>query len=46
MAATYVSPLNGFPTHSLSPPKLPVNGHSSNHSVDRLQVINDEKQFT
>jgi hypothetical protein len=46
MAATHVSSLNSFPKHALSPPKLAVNGHSSNHSADRLQIVNDEKQFT
>jgi hypothetical protein len=44
--AAYVSTLNSFPTPALSPLKLAVNGHSSNHSADRLQIINDEKQFT
>ncbi|KAF8494740.1 protein SEY1 [Russula emetica] len=46
MAATHVSSLNSFPTHTLSPQKLAVNGHSANHSADRLQIVNDEKQFT
>ncbi|KAH9993622.1 RHD3/Sey1 [Russula vinacea] len=45
MAATYVSTLN-FPTHAVSPQKLTVNGHFSNHTADRLQIVNDEKQFT
>jgi hypothetical protein len=45
--AAYVSTLN-FPTHAVSPPKRAVNGHSNhtNHTADRLQIVNDEKQFT
>ncbi|KAI0268532.1 root hair defective 3 GTP-binding protein-domain-containing protein [Russula aff. rugulosa BPL654] len=46
MAATYVSTRKTFPTHALSPPKPPANGHFQNRSADRLQIINDEKQFT
>lgn len=46
MAATYVSTRNGLPTQAISPTKLAVNGHSSNHTADRLQIVNNEKQFT
>lgn len=45
MAATHVSTYS-FPTHAVSPSKLAVNGHSTNHTADRIQIVNDEKQFT
>jgi hypothetical protein len=47
MSAAQVLASNGaFLTHALSPPKLAINGRSANGTSDRLQIINDEKQFT
>ncbi|KAH9987006.1 RHD3/Sey1 [Russula compacta] len=47
MSAAHVLPSNGaLPTHTLSPLKPAINGHSPNGTSDRLQIINDEKQFT
>jgi hypothetical protein len=47
MPATEVSPSNGvLPTTQPLKSKPALNGHAANGASDRLQIIDNEKQFT